>query len=243
MHLQLAKQELKEKGYSVLESVYTSSEVNNIKSIINNIDSNGISCNETKGLFAIRKLLIISPELKEFLFNGNFKSIIRYIGSDDYFITKAIYFDKPSESNWFVPFHQDISISSSNKANIKGYKNWTLKKGQYGVQPPVEILESIFTVRIHLDNTTKENGALKVLANSHKKGIVRNDNPLLDKKIFIFSPVNAGGVMLMKPLLFHASNRTINNKRRRVIHLEFSNKELKEPLEWLEKINLQTPLL
>lgn len=42
--------------------------------------------------------------------------------------------------------------------------------------------------------------------------------------------------MLMKPLTMHASNRTTNLKRRRVIHLEFCNQDLAKPLNWLEKI-------
>jgi hypothetical protein len=39
----------------------------------------------------------------------------------------------------------------------------------------------------------------------------------------------------MKPLLFHASNKTTNNERRRVIHIEFSNQILPNELEWSEK--------
>jgi len=42
--------------------------------------------------------------------------------------------------------------------------------------------------------------------------------------------------MVMKPLLLHSSNRTTNEKRRRVIHIEFCNKALPEGLEWAENI-------
>ena len=49
--------------------------------------------------------------------------------------------------------------------------------------------------------------------------------------------VQAGGVMLMSPLLLHASNRTTNNRKRRVIHLEFSNAELPDELNWSERID------
>jgi hypothetical protein len=38
----------------------------------------------------------------------------------------------------------------------------------------------------------------------------------------------------MKPLLLHSSGRTINNNKRRVIHIEFSNKKLPENLNWAE---------
>lgn len=41
--------------------------------------------------------------------------------------------------------------------------------------------------------------------------------------------------MIMKPLLFHASKKTTNNERRRVIHIEFSKQELPSGLEWSER--------
>ena len=41
--------------------------------------------------------------------------------------------------------------------------------------------------------------------------------------------------MLMRPLLMHASGRSTNNKRRRVIHIEFSNTELPAVVNWAEK--------
>jgi len=40
--------------------------------------------------------------------------------------------------------------------------------------------------------------------------------------------------MVMKPLLLHASNKTNNNQRRRVIHLEFNSSHLAKPLKWYE---------
>jgi hypothetical protein len=40
--------------------------------------------------------------------------------------------------------------------------------------------------------------------------------------------------MIMKPLLLHASDRTTNDKKRRVIHLEFSNAKLPDEIKWAE---------
>src|SRR5690606_13134007 len=102
--------------------------------------------------------------------------LISDLSESEYFLTKAIYFDKPSESNWFVAYHQDLSISVDQKTELENYTNWTFKKGQYGVQPPLEILEDTITVRIHLDKTDKNNGAIKVIPKSHLKGIVRADS-------------------------------------------------------------------
>jgi hypothetical protein len=47
----------------------------------------------------------------------------------------------------------------------------------------------------------------------------------------------AGGFMIMRPLLMHASYRTTSNKQRRVIHIEFSRQELPSEINWAEKEN------
>ncbi|WP_207625778.1 hypothetical protein [Niastella populi] len=44
--------------------------------------------------------------------------------------------------------------------------------------------------------------------------------------------------MIMQPLLLHASNRTVNNNKRTVIHLEFSNRLLPGGLQWAEYLLL-----
>jgi len=102
------------------------------------------------------------------------------------------------------------------------------------VQPPLGILKSITTIRIHLDDTTLQNGALKVIPASHTKDILRTDRKEWDTHTEKICDVKKGGVLLMKLLTLHASGRTTNGKQRRVIHLEFSNQELEAPLEWLE---------
>ena len=136
-----------------------------------------------------------------------------------------------------MAYHQDLTISVDKKVEIENYENWTTKQNQFAVQPPKEILEQNFTIRIHIDKTTKENGALKVLNKSHKKGMVRTENIELENETETICEVEKGGIMIMKPLIFHASNKTTNNERRRVIHIEFSNQKLPNELEWSEKIN------
>ncbi|WP_262711698.1 phytanoyl-CoA dioxygenase family protein [Pedobacter kyonggii] len=96
-----------------------------------------------------------------------------------------------------------------------------------------------FTIRIHLDDTTEENGALKVIANSHSKGIYRPETINWNIEKEISCNIKRGGVMIMKPLLLHSSSRTSNNKKRRVIHLEFSNKILPKELKWSEYLSFE----
>jgi len=228
------KTELEEHGYSVITNVYSDQEILQIVECIENTSSHNDEVMKTKDVFAIRQLLKYIPELRKILYNQNLIALLADLSQSEYFLTKAIYFDKPSTSNWFVAYHQDLSISVDNKVDVKNYTNWTFKKGQYGVQPPLKILEDTITIRIHLDKTDKHNGALKVIPKSHLDGIVRVDSKNWNLKNEFVCEVEKGGVMLMKPLTLHASDRTTNGKQRRVIHLEFNKHQLSKPLQWLE---------
>ncbi len=219
-------------GYAIFDNVYSQEEVHLIIETISKKYHEKNLPQKNENLFAIRQLLIELPELKKLLFNENLKAFL----PKEYFLTKSIFFDKPGNSNWFVSFHQDLSITVKEKTYVEGYQKWTHKKGQYGVIPPKEILENTITIRIHLDDTDSQNGALYVIPKSHKNGVVRVETVNVERSHVC--EIKQGGIMLMKPLTFHASKRSTEDRNRRVIHLEFNNRELKKPLEWKERINL-----
>lgn len=100
--------------------------------------------------------------------------------------------------------------------------------------PPLEILQSTLTLRIHLDDTDATNGALRVVEGSHLEGIVRKEVQPWAAAREVTCDVPAGGVMLMRPLTIHASRRAQAGSRRRVVHLEFCNLELADGLAWAE---------
>ncbi|MFH7012678.1 phytanoyl-CoA dioxygenase family protein [Flavobacterium sp. FlaQc-52] len=223
-------------GFAIIDKVYNEKEINKIISLIENTTENtteNATFRKSQDLFAIRQFHKEIPETLDFIFNQNLKDIIENTFGKGFFITKSIYFDKPEKSNWFVGYHQDLTISVDKKMEIENFENWTVKQNQFAVQPPKEILENNFTIRIHMDKTTKENGALKVIKNSHSKGILRIEN--LEMEDETICEVEKGGIMIMRPLLFHASSKTTNNERRRVIHIEFSKQELPNGLLWSEK--------
>jgi ectoine hydroxylase-related dioxygenase (phytanoyl-CoA dioxygenase family) len=237
----ILKNELNSEGFSIIESIYSNSEIDALTSIIENaikMKSQNSTFRQSDDLFAIRQFHKEIPEALDFIFNEKMVTLISSTLGKDYFITKSIYFDKPEKSNWWVAYHQDLTIAVNQKVAIKHFENWTHKQNQFAVQPPNSILENNYTIRIHLDDTTKENGALKVINKSHCNGIIRVEDFNFKDKTETICTVNKGGIMIMKPLLFHASNKTTNNQRRRVIHIEFSNQKLPEKLEWSEKLNL-----
>jgi ectoine hydroxylase-related dioxygenase (phytanoyl-CoA dioxygenase family) len=227
--------EVNENGFSIIEDVYSNQEIEDILEIINSIDTSKDTFRKSADLFAIRQFLKEVPETRNLIFNDNLKAIINQNFGNDYFVVKSIYFDKPETSNWFVSYHQDLTISVDKKVNIQNFGPWTVKQNQFAVQPPTQILENIFTIRIHLDDTDENNGALKVIPKSHLKDIYRPETIDWNIETETICNIKKGGLMIMKPLLLHGSNKTTNNKKRRVIHIEFSNLELPEEIKWAER--------
>ena len=231
------KQELSEKGYTVIANVFSPTETASILQAIEQADSSPTTFRKTADLFAIRRFLNQVPEVAPLVFTAAFNNIIHRLSGSDYFPVKSIYFDKPGASNWFVSYHQDLTISVDKKIELEGFGPWSIKGDQYAVQPPLDILEGNATFRIHLDDTDADNGALRVIPGSHRKGVYRPETIDWTKEREETCVVPAGGVMVMRPLLLHASSRTVNNRKRRVIHIECSNRDLPEPLRWPERLS------
>lgn len=150
-------------------------------------------------------------------------------------LTKAIYFDKPAQSNWLVAWHQDLMVNVDCRLDLPGFGPWTSKANWVQVQPPVAVLENTVTVRLHLDDCDATNGALKAVPGSHQHGVVPAETIATQTATATACAVLAGGAMLMKPLLLHASGRSTSAWPRRVLHLEFSATELPAGLAWRER--------
>lgn len=232
-----------ENGFIIVDDIYSTEEVEHISSIIISADTSSQTFRKLTEVFAVRQFLKGIPSLSKYIFNEKLNKIIQNIFGNDFFVVKSIYFDKPETSNWFVSYHQDLTISVDKKIELENYRYWTVKQNQFAVQPPVDLLEKNFTIRIHLDDTDEDNGALKVIPKSHLKKVFRAETIDWEKEIEVTCKIKRGGIMIMKPLLLHSSGRRTNYKKRRVIHIEFSNQELPPGLNWSEKINQQIEVI
>lgn len=236
---QSIKENILSQGFAIIDNVYVEEEIIDLLVTISQADPSSPAFRMSNDLFAIRQFFKEVPSSINKVFTQKLRDIISENFGDEYFVVKSIYFDKPENSNWFVSYHQDLTISVDKKLNIEGYGPWTTKHNQFAVQPPLSILQDNFTIRIHLDNTNQENGALKVVPTSHLKGIYRQETIDWSIETEKTCEVKKGGVMIMKPLLLHSSGRTTNSEKRRVLHIEFSRSPLPENLNWAEKCDLK----
>lgn len=177
----------------------------------------------------IRKKSLILNSLAE---SAELKKLV----PEGYQAVRSILFDKTEAENWTVSWHQDLTISVKDKAEVPDYGPWSVKDGTHHVQPPTALLENMVTLRIHLDETFKENGALYVLPESHLRGkIDSREIPGLNKDTEFACECEAGDVLAMSPLILHASYKSISPKRRRIIHFEYARvNALDSRLEWSE---------
>lgn len=221
---------LEKDGFEIIEEVYSKKEIAAILQILEE--------KKVAKQFGVRAFLKSYPTLIPLVFNENLCSIIGDISKKAQLI-KSIYFDKPPNANWIVNWHQDLTINVDKKIDAPEFKNWRILKDRTVVQPPLEILENIFTIRIHLDDCKKENGALRVMEQSHTVGVIDIKNGINDwKEKEVVCEVSKGGILKMKPLILHASKRTENNQNRRVIHLEFCDKQLPDGVFWQESLKM-----
>jgi hypothetical protein len=147
-------------------------------------------------------------------------------------LVRVLFFDKPPEQTWALPWHRDLTIAvQDNGLPSNRFRKPTTKAGIPHIHAPHEILEQMLTLRLHLDEVTEENGPLRVIPGSHLSDTA--DKP----PTTILAA--AGDVLAMRPLLLHASNRSHPDTRRhrRILHLEFAGaRELPDGFQWHEFI-------
>ena len=181
-----------------------------------------------------RRGLLALPEVRAFAHSPTMMSLVSPHLSAPASPVRAIFFDKSPTSNWLVPWHQDVTIAVSHQAEISGYGPWSLKDGIPHVQPPDAFLSQMITVRIHLDDCDASNGALRVIPGSHKQGRLAPHQIATAKSLSqeVVCEASAGDALLMRPLLLHASSKSVSHRRRRILHVEYCSADLPPGLAW-----------
>jgi ectoine hydroxylase-related dioxygenase (phytanoyl-CoA dioxygenase family) len=183
-----------------------------------------------------RRGLLAEPEVARLARRPNILNFVRPHLPAEPHPVRAIYFNKTADSNWLVAWHQDLTIAVQEKVEVAGFSPWSVKDGIPHVQPPVELLKNMLSLRVHLDDCGATNGALRVLAGTHRLGKLSAGDiqELRANHTEHLCGVSAGDVLLMRPLLLHASGRSQCVRQRRVLHIEYAGFDLPEGLRWHE---------
>jgi hypothetical protein len=159
---------------------------------------------------------------------------IRSLLPRDAVAVQCTFFGKSPTKNWLVALHQDLSIPVMDRVDGPECSGWSEKEGQLYVQPPVSVLERLVAVRIHIDDCPAESGALRVVPHSHLEGRIdpSRAEALRGHHSETVVSVARGGVLVMRPLLLHASSKATSPTPRRVLHFVFGPPSLPLGLEW-----------
>jgi ectoine hydroxylase-related dioxygenase (phytanoyl-CoA dioxygenase family) len=187
------------------------------------------SCTPARNLLSMPNIQALAASLP-------LRQLAESVLGRDCFAVRGIFFNKTRASNWKVVWHQDLTIAVRERKEADGFGPWTTKAGVQHVQPPADVMAGMLAIRLHLDDSDERNGPLRVIAGTHGAGRLTSETiAAVDKTKAVTCTVPAGGALVMRPLLLHASSESTSAKSRRVLHFEFVAAQLPHDLQWHEK--------
>ncbi len=192
----------------------------------------------TRAQGGVRNVLGRVPAVRELAGSDLLRRWAEPVLGPDCVAVNATLFDKAAGRNWKVPYHQDVTIRVRARADLPGFGPWWEKDGVLHVWPPAEVVGRMLAVRVHLDDCGPDNGPLRVIPGSHRGGVL--DSPqidrLRDRGPEVPCLVGRGGLVVLRPLVLHASSPAGRPSRRRVLHVEYAAPDLPGGLEWFEAV-------
>lgn len=207
---------LEQDGFAVVPSIVPAETISSVADALEQ------SRPSRKGA-GIRNVLRI-PALRALAESATISGLAKTVLGETSVPIRATLFDKSADSNWLVVWHQDTALPLREKRNVAGWGPWSVKEGVFCAHAPTAALEQILAVRIHLDDSNEANGPLRVLPSTHKLGVLTDDQiqDLVNSTEATTCLVGLGGILLMRPLLVHASSKVKSHAPRRVLHIEYA---------------------
>ena len=190
-----------------------------------------VLANEGGPAYGARDLLRLWPGVMHFARHPRLAGPLLDVLGEGAGVVRVLFFDKPPGHSWALPWHKDYNVAVARHRGGEVFTKPTRKAGVPHVMAPFAVLSRMLTARVHLDDATADNGPLRVIPGSH-----RNYSSGADE---VKEPVTihcrAGDVLLMRPLLTHASGHTRPDAglHRRIVHLECAPAgELPDGYQW-----------
>jgi ectoine hydroxylase-related dioxygenase (phytanoyl-CoA dioxygenase family) len=203
-------------GYAIVPSVVTPEEV---QELARHLEGSPLP----RSRAGIRHLLS-HPAVMKVANDQRMLGVAQSILGDKAFPFKATLFDKSQDTNWLITWHQDTALPLREKHEISGWGPWSIKEGVAYAHAPAAALEKVIALRLHLDDSTNHNGPLRVVPCTHRKGVLSDQEveTIVSNATPISCLVSKGGVIVMRPLIIHASSKSQSDVSRRVLHIEYA---------------------
>jgi Phytanoyl-CoA dioxygenase (PhyH) len=229
-----AIQEINDLGYSLIPAVFQPEEIG---SIIDELTQALIMgrpgvLDQAGRIYAARNVLELWPKAIDVWRRSPLLEILHAVLGPNFGLVRVLFFDKPPEQTWSLPWHKDLTIAvRDNRMPTSHFRNPTTKSGVPHVEASSEILDAMLFARIHLDDVTEENGPMRVIPRSHLTGKASSMDESKSQTIL----ANQGDLLLIRPLVEHNSvpSKPGSTHHRRIVHLEFAGlPKLPDGFEW-----------
>lgn len=207
---------IQQKGYAIAPDVLANEE---IRQLLLKLETAVVH----RSRAGIRHLLS-HPAVAQIANDPRLLGIAQSVLGPDAFPFRATLFDKSPDANWLITWHQDTALPLREMHEVPGWGPWSLKEGVTYAHAPAGALEQVIALRLHLDDSTAENGPLRVLPGTHRSGVLTDQQveaavASVDATTCL---VPQGGVIVMRPLIIHASSKSQSDAPRRVLHIEYA---------------------
>jgi ectoine hydroxylase-related dioxygenase (phytanoyl-CoA dioxygenase family) len=205
-----------ENGFAVVPGVLTRSE---IVEIVQKLQAAPLQ----RSRAGIRHLMS-NADVAALAHEPSLLAIAREVLGTTAFPFRATLFDKSPGANWLVVWHQDTALPLRCRKEIPGWGPWSVKEGIVYAHAPTHALDQVVALRVHLDDSTEQNGPLRVIPGTHKLGVLTDDEvfELSTRRVAIDCLAPQGAVLAMRPLLIHSSSKSQTDTPRRIIHIEYA---------------------
>jgi ectoine hydroxylase-related dioxygenase (phytanoyl-CoA dioxygenase family) len=163
--MQLA--EIEKRGFAIVPELLTRSEIERLDE---NLTRNPFPRSRAEMRHALRH-----PAVLAIARDPRLRAIAREVLGCDPFPFRATVFDKSPVSNWLVVWHQDTALPLRKRAEFPEWGPWSVKDGVIYAHAPASALSRVVALRLHLDDSTSENGPLRVLPGTHTMGVLSDD--------------------------------------------------------------------
>jgi ectoine hydroxylase-related dioxygenase (phytanoyl-CoA dioxygenase family) len=203
-------------GYSITERVFDRQEMIRVREAIAETDL-------PRTRAGARHVLSV-PNVRALATTPVLLSLAATFIGENPILFRATLFDKSAASNWLVAWHQDTALPLRQRVEDAAWGPWSIKGGVLHAVAPADALALVVALRVHLDDSTRSNGSLRVLPGTHAEGVLTQDD--VQQRVRTVAPmecvVAAGGVVTMRPLVVHASSKASDGQPRRVLHIEYA---------------------
>jgi ectoine hydroxylase-related dioxygenase (phytanoyl-CoA dioxygenase family) len=207
---------IEQNGFSIMPALFSSDYVDHLSEDIDRLSPR-------RSRAGIRHALQLDP-VKDLAAEPLLTEIACGVLGSACFPFRATLFDKSSRSNWLVVWHQDTALPLHDRSEVSSWGPWSIKEEIHYAHAPAGTLSQVLALRIHLDDSTAENGPLRVLPRTHNLGVLSDDglHDIAARITPVDCVVGKGGVIAMRPLLVHASSKSRVDRPRRVLHIEYA---------------------